>query len=179
MLMGAISGSLPWFTLTVLQNKLRILSHVDDTFAILHTHAFAGSLGGILIGLFAVPKLSRLFCMVPDWEKYIGLAYALRTGQTSAGLRQMGIQLIGILFIVCLNIVATSLICLVIKLFVPLRLSEDELEIGDDEVHGEVAYALSNEGDRFENPKVNSMYDVDEYPSVMSKSTASYELHMV
>lgn len=176
-LMGLISGSLPWYTLMVLHNKITLLRHVDDTFAIFHTHAIAGTLGGVLTGLFAVPKLSRLFYNVPDWNKYIGLAYALQTGRTSAGLRQMGVQLIGILFIVCLNIVATTLICLCIKMFVPLRVSEEELKVGDDEVHGEVAYVLSSDH-RFENPKVNSMYDVDEYPSVVSK-TSNYELYRV
>ncbi|KAL0397346.1 UNVERIFIED_CONTAM: Ammonium transporter 3 member 2 [Sesamum calycinum] len=184
MLMGFISGSLPWYTLMVLNNKMRLLRHVDDTFAIFHTHAVAGSLGGILTGLFAVPKLSRLFYMVPDWDKYIGLAYALQMGRTSAGLRQMGIQLIAIVFIVCINIGGTTLICLFIKLFVPLRLSEEELQVGDDEAHGEVAYALrSSDGAdhrSFGNAKVNSMYDheEDEYPSVISK-TSSYELYRV
>ncbi|KAL2478264.1 putative ammonium transporter 4 member 1 [Forsythia ovata] len=124
-----------------------------------------------------MPKLSRLFFQVPDWEKYIGLAYGLQTGRTSAGLKQMGIQLIGIFFIVCLNIVTTSLICLFIKLIVPLRLNEEELRIGDDAVHGEEAYALWSDGDRFENAKGNSIYDVDEYPSIMSKNAS--ELQMV
>ncbi|KAK6157808.1 hypothetical protein DH2020_012056 [Rehmannia glutinosa] len=181
-LMGLISGSLPWYTLMVLQNNISLLKHVDDTFAIFHTHALAGTLGGILTGLFAVPKLTRLFYAVPGSEKYIGLAYALRAGRTSAGLRQMGVQLIGILFIACLNIVVTSLICLFISLFVPLRLSEEVLGIGDEEVHGEVAYVLSNDiGDddqSFENPKVyNSVYDVDEFPSVVSNKSTSYELY--
>ncbi|KAL2478252.1 Ammonium transporter 2 [Forsythia ovata] len=152
-LMGLISGSLPWYTMMVLHNKLNLLKHVDDTFAVFHTHAIAGGLGGILTGFFAMPKLSRLFFQVPDWEKYIGLAYGLQTGRTSAGLKQMGIQLIGIFFIVCLNIVTTSLICLFIKLIVPLRLNEEELRIGDDAVHGEEAYALWSDGDRFENAK--------------------------
>ncbi|CAK9136000.1 unnamed protein product, partial [Ilex paraguariensis] len=176
-LMGMISGSVPWYTMMVLHNKLNLLRHVDDTFAVFHTHALAGSLGGILTGFFAVPKLSRLFYLVPDWERYIGLAYGLQTGQTSAGLRQMGVQLLGIVFITCLNVVTTSAICLLIKLMVPLRLSEEELEIGDNAVHGEEAYALWGDGERFENARNNSVYDVDEFTSVMSK-TAS-ELQMV
>ncbi|KAL2461018.1 Ammonium transporter 2 [Abeliophyllum distichum] len=175
-LMGLISGSLPWYTMMVLHNKLNLLKHVDDTFAVFHTHAIAGGLGGILTGFFAMPKLSRLFFQVPDWEKYIGLAYGLQTGRTSAGLKQMGIQLIGIVFIVCLNIVTTSLICLFIKLIVPLRLNEEELRIGDDAVHGEEAYALWSDGDRFENAKGNSIYDVDEYPSIMSKNASELQM---
>ncbi|KAL6325719.1 hypothetical protein AAG906_024537 [Vitis piasezkii] len=142
MLMGVFSGSIPWYTMMVLHNKLKFLTQVDDTMSIFHSHAIAGSLGGILTGFFAMPKLCRLFYMVPDWEKYIGLAYALQEDRTSKGLRQMGIQLVGILFIVCLNIVMTSFICLLIRTLVPLRLAEDELQIGDDAVHGEEGYAL-------------------------------------
>ncbi|KAL7120147.1 hypothetical protein ACP275_02G105800 [Erythranthe tilingii] len=185
MLMGLISGSLPWYTLNVLHHKIGLLRHVDDTFAIFHTHAVAGALGGVLTGVLAVPKLSRLFYMVPDWEKYIGLAYAIRTGRTRAGLMQLRNQLVGIVFIVCLNVVVTSLICLLIKMFVPLRMSEEELGIGDAEVHGEVAYAISSSSSsdhRFENHKVNSMYDVDEeYPSVVSKTPSSsiFEMYKV
>ncbi|KAL8528049.1 hypothetical protein ACS0TY_005749 [Phlomoides rotata] len=186
-LMGLISGSIPWYTLTILSNKIGLLRHVDDTFAIFHTHAVAGTLGGILTGIFAVPKLCRLFYNVPDWEKYVGLAYALHTGRAWAGLRQLAVQIIGILFIICLNIVSTSLICLFIKILIPLRLSEEELKGGDDEVHGEVAYVLYDDDDdddddngdtRFVNRKVNSMYDVDDFPSAVSKNT-SYEMYSV
>lgn len=182
--MGLISGSLPWYTLTVLHPKLGPLCHVDDAFSILHTHAVAGALGGILTGVFAMPKLCRLFYNVPDWEKYVGLAYALNDGRTSAGVRQMGIQLAGVAFILCFNIVATTLICLLIKCLVPLRMSEEELKIGDDEVHGEVAYASSESDDgdhrrhRFPNSKVNKIYDVEDYPStnVVSK-TPTYQMY--
>ncbi|KAL1821464.1 hypothetical protein DCAR_0417879 [Daucus carota subsp. sativus] len=174
-IMGLISGSVPWYTMMILHHKIPLLNQVDDTFAVLHTHAIAGALGGILTGFFAVPKLSRLFFLVPDWEKYIGLAYGLQTGRRAAGFKQMGVQLLGIAFIVCLNIVTTSVICLFIKLIVPLRMSEEELEIGDEAVHGEIAYALWDDGEKYQMSKNNSVYDVDEFPSSMSKN-ASYEL---
>lgn len=181
--MGVISGSIPWFTLMVLHNRIKLLRNVDDTFAVFHTHALAGSLGGILAGFFAVPKLCRIFYNIPEWEKYIGLAYGLQTGRTSAGFRQMGIQLLGMAFIICLNIFTTTIICLFISLIVPLKVNEEELEFGDEAVHGEEAYALWGDGESFRNPKVNSMYDADEYPSAMSKfSTVSKtpsELQMV
>lgn len=47
----------------------------------------------------------------------------------------------------------TSIVCLVVRVFVPLRMSEDELLIGDDAVHGEEAYALWGDGEKFENSK--------------------------
>ncbi|KAK6915424.1 Ammonium transporter AmtB-like domain [Dillenia turbinata] len=153
-LMGLISGSIPWYTMMVLHKKIKLLQYVDDTLAIIHTHAIAGSIGGILAGVISVPKLCRLFYAVSD--KYITLAYGLRMGQASAGFHQLLIQLIGIVFIIILNVVMTSLICWIIGLIVPLRLPEEELEIGDDAVHGEEAYALWGDGKKTENAKANS-----------------------
>ncbi|KAK6804790.1 hypothetical protein RDI58_002574 [Solanum bulbocastanum] len=176
-LMGLTSGSVPWYTMTILHKKAKLLRHVDDTLSVFHTHALAGILGGILTGFFAVPKLCRLFYLVPEWERYIGLAYGLQTGRTSAGLRQMGAQLAGVGFIVCLNIVTTSLVCLFIKLIVPLRLDEGVLQIGDNAIHGKEAYVLWDDEEKYENTQVNSAYDADEYPSAVSKTLS--ELQMV
>ncbi|XP_059645761.1 ammonium transporter 2 member 4-like [Cornus florida] len=175
-LMGIISGSVPWYTMMVLHHKIKLLRYVDDTMAVFHTHAIAGSLGGILTGFFAVPKLSRLFYMVPDWERFIGLAYGLQSGRTGAGFRQMSIQLLGIVFIVSLNVVTSSLICLFIKLIVPLRLNDEDLQIGDEAVHGEEAYALWGDGDRFEKSRNNSVYDGDWVPSVVSRTASEFQM---
>lgn len=113
--------------------------------AVLHTHAVAGSLGGILTGLFAVPKLNYLF--YDTYGQYVGLFYGFHMNLTRTGFRQIGIQLLGILFVITLNVISTSLICLLIRLIVPLRMSEAEMEIGDEAVHGEEAYALWDEGE--------------------------------
>ncbi|KAL2535705.1 Ammonium transporter 2 [Forsythia ovata] len=161
-IMGVMSGCIPWFTMMVLHKKSWVLKQVDDTMAVFHTHAVAGSLGGILTGFFANPKLSRLFYLVPNWEHYIGLAYGLHNGQIKAGLKQMGIQLLGIVFIVGVNVVVTSLICLLIRLVVPLRMSEEELIGGDEAVHGEEAYALWGDGEKFEKSVLNSVYGVED-----------------
>ncbi|KAE8668825.1 S-adenosyl-L-methionine-dependent methyltransferases superfamily protein [Hibiscus syriacus] len=109
------------------------LKQVDDTMAVFHTYAVAGSLGGILTGVFAVPKLNRLFYMVPEWQHYIGLFYGFHTGRTTAGFTQL----------------------------VPLRLAEDEPQTGDDAIHGEEAYALWGDGEKYES-KLNSVYE--EFP---------------
>ena len=47
----------------------------------------------------------------------------------------------------CFNIIATSIILFVIKIFVPLRMDDATLKVGDDAVHGETAYAIGAEGD--------------------------------
>ncbi|XP_048325033.2 ammonium transporter 2 member 4-like [Ziziphus jujuba] len=183
--MGLLSGSIPWYTMMVLHKKVKLLRDIDDPMAVLHTHALAGALGGILTGFFAVPKLCRLFYMVPDWDKYIGLAYGLQTGRISAGFKQMGIQLGGIVFVICLNVVMTSIICLLIRLVVPLRLERDELAIGDRAIHGEEGFWFVEEGQfsnntnaTFENSKTNTVYDVEDYSSTASRGSIR-EIQMV
>ncbi|RWR87953.1 Ammonium transporter [Cinnamomum micranthum f. kanehirae] len=161
-IMGVLSGSIPWYTMMVVHKKVTFLKQVDDTMAVFHTHAVAGTLGGILSGLFAEPKLNRLF--YGDNPIYIGLFYGLQMGKTKEGFHQIGIQLVGILFIITLNVIVTSLICLLVRLVVPLRLSEEDMQAGDDAIHGEEAYALWGDGEKFENSKHNSVYDVEEYP---------------
>ncbi|KAG0467758.1 hypothetical protein HPP92_017086 [Vanilla planifolia] len=146
MVMGVLSGSIPWFTMMVLHRRIPLVKHVDDTLAIFHTHAVAGSLGGILVGFFAEPRLNRLF--FGDDPKYIGLAYALRDGRASAGFRQMGVQLLAMAFVVGVNVVVTSTICLIIRTVIPLRLEEEVIKIGDDAIHGEEAYAIWGDGEK-------------------------------
>ncbi|PSS14590.1 Ammonium transporter 3 member like [Actinidia chinensis var. chinensis] len=163
-IMGLLSGSIPWFSMMVLHKKIWLLKQVDDTMAVFHTHAVAGTLGGILTGLFAEPRLTRIFYMVDNWEHYTGLFYGLHSGRARAGFKQIWIQIVGILFVIALNVVMTSLICLLIGLVVPLRLSEEELMGGDESVHGEQAYALWGDGEKYENSKHNSVYGVEELP---------------
>ncbi|KAF9618618.1 hypothetical protein IFM89_002313, partial [Coptis chinensis] len=167
-IMGMLSGSIPWYTMMVLHKKFSILKQVDDTMAVFHTHAVAGSLGGVLTGFFAEPKLNGLF-FTSHVDRYIGLAYGLKNGRTGDGMRQMGMQIGGIVFIIVVNVVITSLICLLIKLIVPLRLSDEDMQIGDDAIHGEEAYALWGDGEKLETSRHNSVYDLEEFPAATKK----------
>ncbi|XP_020269166.1 ammonium transporter 3 member 2-like [Asparagus officinalis] len=148
MIMGILSGSIPWFTMMVLHKKVKLLKKVDDTLAVLHTHAVAGILGGLLTGLFADPKLTSLF--FGDNPRYIGLLYSLADHRAAAGFRQLGMQIAGIAFIIAINVPITSAICLFVRLFVPLRFSDEILVIGDDAIHGEDAYAVWGDGETYE-----------------------------
>lgn len=133
-IMGILSGSIPWFTLNIIQRKWGLLSLVDDTMAVFHTHALAGLIGGISVGIFTEPNLANKFTTIHGLQ---GFVYSWRQGG-----RQIGWQIVGALFIIIWNVVVTSLICQVIQLVIPLRMSEEDLEVGDDAVHGEAAYAL-------------------------------------
>ncbi|CAI0448767.1 unnamed protein product [Linum tenue] len=165
-------GSIPWYTMMVLHKKISFLKHVDDTMAIFHTHAIAGSLGGILTGIFAEPKLCRIFYLVPEWEHYIGLLNGFHNNRAGAGFKQLGVQLLGILFVVFTNVIMTSIICVVIKFVVPLRLSEEQLSTGDDAIHGEEAYALWGDGEKYQS-RHNSFYTADQEIPQSTKSAGA------
>lgn len=165
-IMGICSGSIPWFTMMVIHKRSEMFQKVDDTMAVLHTHAIAGSLGGILSGIFAVPKLNRLFYGTSG--HYIGLFYGLADKRTHDGFRQIGVQLVGVVFVVVLNIVSTSIICVVVQIFMPLRMSEEEMEIGDEAAHGEEAYAIWGD----EEEKLDPKYE-------LAKSKAGGQVEMV
>lgn len=155
LIMGICSGSIPWFTMMVVHKRSKILQKVDDTMAVLHTHAIAGTLGGLLTGLFSEPKLCFLF--YGYYNQYVGFFYGLQTKDVKTGLRQVGVQIYGVVFVVVLNVITTTLICLFIRLFVPLRMSEEDMEIGDEAAHGEEAYAIWGQGDKLDS-SMNSKY---------------------
>ncbi|KAK6937581.1 Ammonium transporter AmtB-like domain [Dillenia turbinata] len=175
-IMGMMSGSIPWYTMMVLHKKIWLLRQIDDTMAVFHTHAVAGTLGGLLTGIFANPKLCRIFYLVDDWQHYIGFIYGIQSKKFGAGAKQMGVQIAGILFVIGLNVVMTSLICYLISLIIPLRLSEDEMMTGDEAVHGEEAYALWGDGEKFDNSKHNSVYGVEEFPQVVPNHRREVEM---
>ena len=60
---------------------------------------------------------------------------------------QLLLQAEGAAFIIVFNAIATFIILKVISIFVPLRMDEATLKVGDDAVHGETAYAIGVEGE--------------------------------
>ncbi|XP_041004885.1 ammonium transporter 3 member 1-like [Juglans microcarpa x Juglans regia] len=149
-IMGVLSGSVPWFTMMIIHKRSKLLQKVDDTLGVFHTHAVAGLLGGMLTGIFAEPQLCNLFLPIVSSR---GGVY----GGTTGG-KQVLKQMVGGLFIIGWNLVVTTVICIVINLVIPLRMLEAELLIGDDAVHGEEAYALWGDGEKYD-PSRHDIFD--------------------
>lgn len=161
--MGILSGSVPWFTMMVIHKKWWLLQAIDDTLGVFHTHAVAGYLGGILTGLFAEPILCSLFLPVTNSR---GGVYG------GVGGVQILKQIVGGGFIIGWNIVVTSIICIVIGFVTPLRMSEEQLLIGDDAVHGEEAYALWGDGEKYDATRHGGTSD-DQLPQQKSSIGAT------
>lgn len=119
-----------------LLGRTKLMKQVDDTLGVVHTHMVAGALGGFLTGIFATEAGCEAFALTTPG------------GAVEGNGRQVWVQIVGALFIIGLNIFMTSLICVFIKyvLRIPLRMTEEHMEIGDDAVHGELAYAIFYEG---------------------------------
>ena len=132
---GISSGIIPWLSMNLL-GKTALFRKVDDTLGVFHTHAVAGLLGGVMTGLLA----TKAGCA----------AFSLSTpgGAIEGNWHQVWLQLVGAAFIIVLNIVVTYILLKLISLVVPLRMSEEELLIGDDAVNGEEAYAFFGDGER-------------------------------
>lgn len=135
-IIGVCAGVIPWFTMNILGKRMSIFRKVDDTLGVFHTHAVAGLLGGVLTGVLA----TKVGCA----------AYALTNpgGAIDGNWHQVTLQLYGAAFIIVLNIVVTYIILKLISFIVPLRMSEEDLLVGDDAAHGEEAYALFGDGER-------------------------------
>jgi len=133
-IMGIASGCIPWLSMNVVVHKIPYMRSVDDTLGIFHTHCITGLLGGFLTGIFATADGSLAF------------ASNLSPGGAIMGNgRQVWVQLVAAFFVIGWNIVWTTIILLAIKLVVPLRMLPENLEIGDDAIHGEAAYVFGEQ----------------------------------
>ena len=140
MIIGVVVGIIAWMSMNWLQ-KTRLMMRVDDTLSVFSTHGIAGLTGGLMTGILACP----------DMLEYIGTDKDA-PGVSVAGLlygnsQQLLLQVYGAAFIIVYNVIATGIILKVISFFVPLRMDEATLKVGDDAVHGETAYAIGVEGE--------------------------------
>jgi Amt family ammonium transporter len=130
-IIGVCAGTIPWISMFILE-RIPVCRIVDDPMAVLHMHAIPGLMGGLLVGIFA----TKSGCM----------AYGLSNngGAIEGNAKQMWFQLVGALFIVALNAFMTSVVLLFIKYVcrVPLRMTKEQMVVGDYAIHGESAYSL-------------------------------------
>jgi Amt family ammonium transporter len=102
---------------------VRPFRNVDDTLGVIYTHGFAGLLGGLLTGVLAD---SNMF-VVPGFS-------------VTGGLHLLKWQAYTALWVICFCAAGTFLLLKLVGLFVPLRMSDADLEIGDVAVHGHEVY---------------------------------------
>ena len=130
---GFGSGTVPWLSMNIFGKKVPFMRSVDDVLGVFHTHFVAGMIGGCSTGIFATISGCAAF----------GIANP--GGAIEGNGVQVGYQIAGAMFVIGWNVVWTSLIMAFIKyvLRIPLRMSEEDLMLGDYACHGEEAYVFA------------------------------------
>jgi Amt family ammonium transporter len=131
---GVVASVGVWLMMTVVGPRT-ILSKVDDTLGVVYTHGMAGLAGGLLTGLLADPA------MIVYTATGKSTPFSV-TGLVYGNPRQFFVQLLAVAVIIVYDAVATFIVLKVVGLVVPLRMPESELEVGDQAVHGDIAFDL-------------------------------------
>jgi Amt family ammonium transporter len=116
-------------------SRAPVFRHVDDTLGVIYTHGIAGLCGGLLVGLLADPHIVE-YIGRGGAENLPGLAGLFNKG----GTKLLRWQAETALFVIVFSGVATFVLLKLVGIFLPLRLSDEELEIGDHAIHGNEVY---------------------------------------
>jgi ammonium transporter, Amt family len=121
-LIGAIASSVVYVAYNYLA-LLRPFRNVDDTLGVIYTHGFAGVIGGLLVGVLADSSME----VVPGFS-------------VTGSLHLLKWQALTALWVIVFSAVGTFILLKLVGLFIPLRMSEEEMEMGDIAIHGHEVY---------------------------------------
>ncbi|MGH9299985.1 MAG: ammonium transporter, partial [Acidimicrobiales bacterium] len=133
LLIGIITSLVVWFSWNH-ASKMAVFRRVDDALGVVHTHGVAGLMGGLLVGVFADPKMIEYPVLGPHGKLEAATgAGGLFYGNGHQLLVQGGAALTVILWDAFVTFVLLKFIHKVLR--VQLRFSLEELEIGDAAIH--------------------------------------------
>jgi ammonium transporter, Amt family len=121
---GVIASTIVYFALNYL-SRVRPFRNVDDTLGVVYTHGFAGACGGLLVGIFANSAMAETT-----------LAGTISGG----GLELLGWQALTAAWVIVFSAIMTFVLLKIVSIFVPLRMTEEDMETGDIAVHGHEVY---------------------------------------
>jgi Amt family ammonium transporter len=122
-IIGVISATVVYLAYNYL-SRTAPFRNVDDTLGVVYTHGFAGVCGGLLVGIFA----NNL--MAGEHEGLI----------SGGGLHLLGWQALTALWVIVFSAIMTYILLKIVGIFVPLRMTEEDMETGDIAVHGHEVY---------------------------------------
>src|ERR1700759_5624384 len=130
---GIIGCVIVYFALNYL-SRLRPFRNVDDTLGVIYTHGFAGLAGGLLVGVFADANMT----VYPGVGKTPSIA--AQPGLLHGNWNLLKWQFYAAAFVIAWSGIATFILLKLVGLFIPLRMSEENMEIGDTAEHGHEVY---------------------------------------
>jgi Amt family ammonium transporter len=153
---GAAGAVIPWVTMQYLP-RLRLFARIDDTLGVMHTHLFPGAIGGLMTGLLADPAM----IVYPGSGSTPPSAV---TGLFYGNPHQFVVQAFALAVIVVYDAFATLIVISIVRLFVPLRMPDKHLEVGDEMVHGDVSLDLGSPRVGVEPPSVPLTHEPEAMP---------------
>ena len=132
-IIGVVASTIVWMAIRFL-SRAPVFRSVDDTLGVIYTHGIAGLLGGLLVGILADPNIVEYIGIggaenLPGFAGAIHGSWKLLRWQAEAGV-----------FVIFFSGIMTFILLKIVGIFVPLRLSDEELEIGDHAIHGNEVY---------------------------------------
>ncbi len=132
---GGIASIVVYFAMNYL-SSWGPLRRVDDTLGVIYTHGIAGLLGGLMTGVFADPGMAVFYTV--QGKKYIPTGSS--AGVVFGSWTLLKWQVFAGAFVIAWSAFATFVILKVVGLFMPLRMSTENMEIGDVAEHGHEVY---------------------------------------
>jgi len=133
--LGVIASTIVYFALNYM-SRLRPFRNVDDTLGVIYTHGVAGLAGGLLTGIFADPQMALFY----KTSKHGLVAQGGVAGVIHGNWTLLKWQFFAALFVIVWTAVITFILLKIVGLFIPLRMSTENMEIGDVAEHGHEVY---------------------------------------
>jgi Amt family ammonium transporter len=134
---GIIASTLVYFALNYL-SRLRPFRNVDDTLGVVYTHGMAGLAGGLLTGIFADPNMAVFYTTTSKKGHLVATGSA--PGVVHGSFTLLKWQVFAAAWVIFWSGIVTFILLKIVGLFIPLRMSEEDMEIGDTAVHGHEVY---------------------------------------
>jgi Amt family ammonium transporter len=109
-------------------SRMRPFRNVDDTLGVIYTHGFAGLTGGLLVGVFADPHMGP----------FDAISYS--TGLIHGSATLLKWQFFAAAWVIVWSGAITFILLKLVGVFIPLRMSTENMEIGDVAEHGHEVY---------------------------------------
>jgi Amt family ammonium transporter len=135
MAIGVIGSTIVYFALNYL-SRVRPFRNVDDTLGVVYTHGFAGLAGGLLTGVFADPQMALSYTSVKGHLVATGTAKGVIHGNWTL----LKWQFFAAAWVIVFSGIGTFILLKIVGIFVPLRMKEENMEIGDVAEHGHEVY---------------------------------------
>jgi len=133
--LGIIGSTIVYMSLNYL-SRVRPFRVVDDTLGVIYTHGIAGLCGGLLVGIFADPQMALGY----KTSSHGLIATGGVAGVVHGNWTLLKWQFFAALFVICWTAFCTYVLLKLVGLFIPLRMSEKNMEIGDVAEHGHEVY---------------------------------------